>query len=319
MPTPSASVLLNRLQAKARLRHLQVLVKLAELRNLKRCAEALGLSQPGVTQLLADLERLVELPLFERHSRGVRITPAGQALLPLAQRMLDTLADGSEALTALRHQGEGVVRVAAITSAISGLLVRAVPAFALAHPGLQVQVRECDVDQCALQLARHEVDLVYCRAPSVPAAGCRFHPLVDDRFVVACGTAHPLAGRSGVRWSTLARHRWLLSPVGTAARQVFGQANLAPPLSPVITRVSALTWALLQAQPLLTLVPLGVVRQLLQAGQLALIEPAQALPFTPLGLLVPDLGATAAAQTFADFVGAFAQQERQGTPPALRS
>jgi DNA-binding transcriptional LysR family regulator len=323
MPTPSASVLLNRLQAKARLRHLQVLVKLAELRNLKRCAEALGLSQPGVTQLLADLERLVELPLFERHSRGVRITPAGQALLPLAQRMLDTLADGSEALTALRHQGEGVVRVAAITSAISGLLVRAVPAFARAHPGLQVQVRECDVDQCALQLARHEVDLVYCRAPSVPAAGCRFHPLVDDRFVVACGTAHPLAGRSGVRWSTLARHRWLLSPVGTAARQVFdqvmGQANLAPPLSPVITRVSALTWALLQAQPLLTLVPLGVVRQLLQAGQLALIEPAQALPFTPLGLLVPDLGATAAAQTFADFVGAFAQQERQGTPPALRS
>jgi DNA-binding transcriptional LysR family regulator len=84
----------------------------------------------------------------------VRITPAGQALLPLARACWTALADGSEALTALRHQGEGVVRVAAITSAISGLLVRAVPAFALAHPGLQVQVRECDVDQCALLLAR---------------------------------------------------------------------------------------------------------------------------------------------------------------------
>ena len=317
MPTPSASVLLNRLQAKARLRHLQVLVKLAELRNLKRCAEALGLSQPGVTQVLADLERLVELPLFERHSRGVRIAPAGLQLLPVARRMLDALAEGSEALTALRHQGEGVVRVAAITSAISGLLVRAVPAFALAHPKLQVQLRECDVDQCALLLARREVDLVYCRAPAVSAAGITFRPLVEDRFVVACGTAHPLAGRRGQRWSTLARHRWLLSPVGTAARQVFDQvmtqAGLSPPLSPVVTRVSALTWALLQTQPLLTLVPFGVVNQLVQAGQLALIEPAHDLPFTPLGLLMPDPGEAVAAQTFADFVEAFALDERGDT------
>ena len=87
MTVTSASVLLNRLQARARLRHLQVLVRVAELRNLRRSAEALGLSQPAVTQLLADLERLVELPLFERHARGVRHTPAGAQLVPLARRM----------------------------------------------------------------------------------------------------------------------------------------------------------------------------------------------------------------------------------------
>ena len=162
MTATSASVLLNRLQARARLRHLQVLVKLAELLNLKRCAEALGLSQPAVTQVLADLERLVELPLFDRHSRGVRITPAGQQLLPVARRMLDALAEGSETLTAMKRDGDGLVRVAAITAAVSGLLVRVVPAFALAHPKVQVHVRESEVDQCAPQLARHEVDIVVC-------------------------------------------------------------------------------------------------------------------------------------------------------------
>lgn len=311
MTATSASVLLNRLQAKARLRHLQVLVKLAELLNLKRCAEALGLSQPAVTQVLADLERLVELPLFDRHSRGVRITPAGQQLLPVARRMLEALAEGSETLTAMKRDGDGLVRVAAITAAVSGLLVRVVPAFAVAHPRVQVHVRESEVDQCAPQLARHEVDIVVCRQPASMPAGCRFVPLLDDRFVVACGTAHPLAGRRGVRWSTLARQRWLTSPVGSAARQVFDrtmtEAGASPALSPVVTRVSPLTWALLQAQALLTLVPYGVVRQLVEAGQLAVIEPLPAIPFGSLGLLMPELDTTTATRLFADFAQAFVQ------------
>ena len=310
MTVTSANVLLNRLQAKARLRHLQVLVKLAELRSLRRCAEALGLSQPAVTQLLADLERLVEIALFERHSRGVRLTPAGQELLPLARRMLAALAEGSEVLTALKQQGEGMVRIAAVTAAISGFLVRALPRFEQAHPRLQVQVRECDPEQCGLLLARGEVDLVLCRAPESEPAGARFTPLIMDRFVVACGNAHPLAGKRSVRWSVLARQRWLLSPVGSAARdrfdQMFTQAGLHPPASALITRVSALTWAMLDAQPLVTLVPFGVVRQLVDAGQLALIEPQPALHFVPLGTLMPTTGVTTAMQTFADFLGRFA-------------
>lgn len=312
-PTVTASVLLNRLQARARLRHLQVLSRLAELGSLKRCAEALGLSQPAVTQLLADLERLVELPLFERHSRGVRITAAGSELLPLARRMLDALAEGSEALSAMKRQGEGVVRVAAITGGVAGLLVRAVPAFAAQHPGVLLQVRESDVDQCLLQLARGETDVAVCREPSSLPAGCVFRPLLADRFVVACGPAHPLARRRSQRWATLARQRWLLSPTGTAAREVFdrvmAEADAVPDTAPVVTRISALTWALLRAEPLLTLVPHGVVRQLVEAGQLALIEPLPALPLAPLGLLMREPGAPAAALGFASFVEAFARRE----------
>jgi DNA-binding transcriptional LysR family regulator len=50
------------------------------------------------------------------------------------------------------------------------------------------------------------------------ATGCSFQPLLDDRFVIACGTQHPLAGRRGVRWATVATQRWLMSPVGSSAR-----------------------------------------------------------------------------------------------------
>jgi DNA-binding transcriptional LysR family regulator len=299
---PSASVLLNRLQARGRLRHLQVLVKLDELRHLRRTAEALGLSQPAVSQLLADLESLMGLPLFERHARGMRPSPAALLLLPLARSMLAALAQTSEVLGALHRRGEGVVRVAAITSAISGLLVHAVPAFSRVHPEVQVHVRECDVDQWPRLLMADEVDVVACRGPAALPPGHGFRPVLDDRFVVACGTDHPLAGRDGVPWQRLLGEVWVVSPTGSAARQAFDRIAalhaMEPAIDPVITRVSALTWALLAGHDRLTLVPYGVVRQLVEAGRLAVIEPASPLPFAPIGLVVPLQGVSAAVARF---------------------
>jgi hypothetical protein len=56
----NSQVLLNRMLAKLRIRHIQAMVKLAELGSVNRTAQALGLSQPAITLLLADLERLMD-------------------------------------------------------------------------------------------------------------------------------------------------------------------------------------------------------------------------------------------------------------------
>ena len=303
--TTSASVLMNRLQARARLRHLQVLVKLGELGNLRHSAEALGLSQPAVTQLLADLEGLVEVRLFERHSRGVRITPAGAELAAQARRVLDTMAAGCDALTAMKQAGEGVVRVAAIASGVTGLLAQTLPGFARAHPAVQVQVRDCDADQWALLLSRQEADMAVCRETGATPAGFVFQPLLQDHFVVACGPQHPLAGRR-LAWAALVDEVWLPAPVGSHARRVFDAqmdaAAAVPRLCQVVTRAPALTCAMLRADRLLTLVPHGVVRTLVEAGQLAVITPEPALPFSPLGLMLPAQGGTVAMRRLADYL-----------------
>lgn len=307
MPQLHATALLNRLQAKARLRHLQVLVKLAELGNLKRCAEALSLSQPAITHLLADLESLLEVALFDRHARGVRPTPYGDALLPLARRMLAALAEGSETLVAMRQAGAGTVRVAAITGAISGLLVVAVPEFARTQSGVHVEVREESLDVGLQALVRGEVDLLVARQRGTLPAGFRFVPLLEEHYVIACGVDHPLAGRIRRSWLALSKETWLLSPVGTSARAAFDAvmegAGARPQVSPVVTRVSAMTWAMLASQTLLTLVPEGVVRQLLAAGQLARVHGPELIPMTPLGMIVAESGLLPATGSFVDFLG----------------
>lgn len=301
---PSASVLFNRLQARLRIRHLQVFVKLGELRSLRRTAEAIQVSQPAVTQQLADLEQLLGLTLFERHARGVRPTVAGRELLPMARRMLDGLAQSCELVLNLRQQGAGVVRIAAIAGAVTGVLTQVVPAFSLAAPAVQVTILEMGIDACQLALARGDVDMVICRQPPTVPAGHVFLPLLHDPFVIACGVQHPLARQTQVPWALLERETWMLPPVDSVAREVFDQvmqhSAVMPQTCEVICRVASMTWAMLASRRLLTLVPYSVVGQLVAAGQLATLTPSPALPSSPLGLLFSEqelgVGTTAFVQ-----------------------
>ena len=310
----TASVLLNRLMARARLRHMQVLVQLAELGSVRRAAQAVGMTQPGVSQILADLERMLDVTLFHRHARGVRPTPACTDVLPLARQMLLGLAASAEAVSARRDLGQGVVRLIASTSAINGLLVRALPEFNRANPAIQVQVREGERDDQMLAIARGEIDLALCRQPPVVPEGWSFHALLEDRFVVACAADHPLARRRNLELAQLAGQTWLPSPAGSAARvcfdAMFAQSDDELRICQVITRTLALTWALLRQQPLLTVVPYCVVAHLVDTGELAVLKMRDAMPLEPIGLMTAIEPAGIATGRLTEFLVQFTGKPR---------
>jgi DNA-binding transcriptional LysR family regulator len=319
----TASVLLNRMLARARFRHVQVLVQLAELGSVKRTAEAVGMTQPGVTQILADLERMLDTPLFQRHARGVRPTPACMDVLPLARQMLLGLAASAEAVAARRGLGEGVVRLLATTASVNGLLVRALPEFNLRVPSVQVHLKEAEIDDALLAISRAEVDLVACRQPAVLPDGWAFRALLEDRFAVACAADHPLVRRRQLDWDDLADETWLPSPAGAAARKAFDAIVATMPgevrTCQVITRVPAATWWLLRRQRLLTLVPYSVVRHLVDIGELAVLKMRTPMPFEPLGMLLAERDVNAATQRLADFLAQFAAHPRTKERTALAS
>jgi DNA-binding transcriptional LysR family regulator len=304
------SVLLNRLLSRSRFRHLQMLVKLAELGSLRRTAEDLGLTQPAVTHLLKDLEELLDTQLFYRHARGVRPTPMGAALLPSARRILDNLAHGAEMVAARHGEAQGAVRVAAITGGISGLLVRALPAFNAVRPDIVVQVAEVDVEQLGLAVAHRDADLVLCRQPSILPEGWTFSRLFDDSFVVVCGSHHPLAGRRSIRFDELQSQLWLPLPISTAAQALFGDLTRSWD-SPartcrIITRAASLSWSLLQQTDMVSLVPRSVVRQLVEAGQYKILHLDAVYPFGSIGVMRLEDESGSAALQLADFLAKYA-------------
>lgn len=287
------SVLLNRLLARGKFRHLQVLLRLAELGSVQRAADAIGVTQSSVTQTLAYVEGLLDIKLFQRHARGVIPTPACQDLLPVARQMMMGLAEGADVLAARGRRGGGVVRLLVSVAAVQGVLLDALPGFHARHPAIEIHVREAEGEDQLLALARGEVDLIVCRRPVVVPEGWAFEPLCDDEIAIVARPGHPLLRRRRPDWSALAQATWLLAPAETLARRHFDamvqQHFDGPPRAhPLVTRNLVLTLKTVQTQPVLALLPMSFLRSLLAEGGIVRIPTPEPLPLAPLGLLRPD-------------------------------
>lgn len=307
----NATVLRNRLIGRARLRHLQLFVRVAELGSVMRAAEAVQLTQPAVTHALADLETLLDCTLFLRHSRGMRLTMAGQALLPLARQVLAAIEHGAEQVAAINNDAAGVVRVAAITAALNGLLAQALPEFSRRHGDILVLLEEVDAQQQAALVAAGDADLALCRGPDVMPEGWEFLPLMQDRFTVVCGPAHPLRRRRGVGISQLREAQWLVVPTSSISRDAFDRLfadGPQPQMRRIVTRAPAMLWALLVKEPLLCLLPASYSRQLVDAGLLAEVAIKQELPLEPIGMLSQPARLGDAAKILAEFLEEFARR-----------
>lgn len=302
----TASALLNRLLARGKFRHIQLLVKLAELGSVQRTADTIGMTQSSVTQALAYLEQLLETELFERHARGVRPTPACNDLLPVARNMLLRLTQSAELVAARSLHSQGSVRLMASAAALNGMLLRTLPEFADRYPAIQTQLIEAEGDDQLLAMSRGEVDLVACRKRAVIPEGWQFRSLIPDRFAILCASDHPLAGTPNVSVAMLAQQTWLLAPAGSLARirfdELASQFQLPPLIYPLVSRSSHLIGSLLLQRKLVALLPISVVGHLLDAGNLSEVNLGGAMPIEPLGLTHPTAGMGAAAATLFGFL-----------------
>jgi DNA-binding transcriptional LysR family regulator len=218
---PSANTLLNRFTVKAKFRHMQVLVKLAEIGSMRRAAEAVNMTQPAISQLVSELERLLETDLFFRHAKGVEPTEATKELLPIAHRILGALEDGAENIANRLQQRNGVVRVSASPAAMGGMIQGRLDAFAMRHPDVQVHILQMSDMDPLRGIVEQTADVVCTREPQVIPEGWVFEACTDDVLIVVCGANHPMAERKDIPIEELGQTKWLLNRVGSVARQRF--------------------------------------------------------------------------------------------------
>jgi|JI10StandDraft_1071094.scaffolds.fasta_scaffold27801_5 DNA-binding transcriptional LysR family regulator len=304
--TANATALRNRLISRARLRNILVFVKTAELGSVRLAAEAAGMAQPSASQSLAELESLLQAPLFLRHSRGMSLTAAGRALLPLARRLLDAVDEGAHRVAALQGSSSGMVRIAAITAAVHGFLMEALPHFSRDNPDIVLHLEEMEGKRQLALIADAEIDICLCRHPGTLPEGWRFEPLVADRFTIVCHPGHPLCTGRPVPLDELASEIWLTVPVSMAARRaldrLFEEAPQFPRLHSVVTTVPALITELLRTERLLALMPMRLVQRAIADGRLAEVPLPIDLPLLDIGMLRPEADENFALQKLSAFL-----------------
>jgi len=196
------------------LRLLKVLREVALRGSFSAAAEALSYSQPAVSQQIARLEAQAGVKLLERQPKGIKLTPAGEALVRHTERILAQLAEAQAELTEIASSARGRLRLAAFATAAGTIVPLAVSEFRRLRPGVRVELQLMDPPQSIPALRRGDVDLVITEEGGFEAdpnlAGLGVERLMDDVLYAALPAEHPLATRRAVAIGDLEDEEWMI-------------------------------------------------------------------------------------------------------------
>ncbi|WP_053845718.1 LysR family transcriptional regulator [Paracidovorax avenae] len=187
------------------LRQLEAFVAVAEHRSFSEAAQRLGLTAQAVSQLVAELEAVLGFRLFDRTTRRVSLSSAGQDFLGPADTVLRHVRAADSAASDVRNRAAGIVRVGAPLVLASAAIPAAILAYQAQRPRVVVRVKDLSVDHLVDAVLAGDVDLAV--GPDRPSGeGVRRVPMFDSLWVLWCAPTHPLARHSPLRWDDLRGH-----------------------------------------------------------------------------------------------------------------
>ncbi|MFT3813069.1 MAG: LysR family transcriptional regulator [Acidovorax sp.] len=213
------------------LRQLEAIVQVADAGSFRAAARRMEVSQPALSRTLRLAEETLGVRLFDRDTRRVAITAAGQELLPIARRVLAEFDGAFSELGQFLQGRSGRVTLAALPSAGVALLPRAMAAFRGAHPQVEFALVEAPAEALLAAVDDGRADFGLSVRP--PADGrVQYRHLLDDPMVLLCRQDDPLAARTSVPWSVFAGRPFIASQPRSSIRPitdtVFLQKRLAP-------------------------------------------------------------------------------------------
>jgi len=174
-----------------RLEQLEAFVEVARLGSVSRAAEALYATQPTLTARLKALEQELDAQLFIRSQRGMRLSDAGRAFLPFAERSLDTVSSGRRLLAELARGEAGQLALGAAPAVSTYVLPRILTRFRRTHPKVSLAVRTGHSEEVLELVLREQVQIGLGRALRHPELEAI--PFYEDELVLVVDPKHAFA------------------------------------------------------------------------------------------------------------------------------
>ena len=211
---------------------LRTFLAVAAERNLTRAAESVHTSAPAVSAQIKSLEDELGVRLFERTSRGMVLTLAGQRLVPEARRTLEAASGLRAAAAQIRGAVSGVVRMGAVIDPIGLRLGEVMVRLAELHPDVTLRLQQGMSQQLIDGVRRGELDCAYVLTPSASLEDADLLKLSQVPIVIALPARWALMGLPETNLE-LARKPWISTPqtcgLYDALRQFFREVGIEPP------------------------------------------------------------------------------------------
>jgi DNA-binding transcriptional LysR family regulator len=191
------------------LRHLRYFLAVAETLHFSKAAQILGIAQPPLSQQIKRLEQLLGHRLFDRTTRGVKLTLAGQLLAERARSTIEKVQDDLAQVRRLGRGEEGTLTVGFSGSVMFTDLPSAIQNYRRRYPKVELRLRELSTAAQISALLTGTIDLAFLRDGD-PTEGVQISTLFEERYVAVLPLTHALARRRSLRVGDLRNEPFVL-------------------------------------------------------------------------------------------------------------
>ena len=288
---------------------LRLLSEIASHGQLQLAADAIAVTQPAASRMLAEVERQLGAPLFVRRPKGMEPTSEGRAVLRRVEVVLREMRSMVADVDSLRQGLAGSVSVGAVTGPAVSLLMPAIREVKSIAPAAEISVDVMPSRDLLRHLMAGEMDFVLARIlPEADAHDFEITPMSDEKIVIVARASHPLARAHVVTLTELSSYEWVMqqrgAPIREAIVHAFGQVGLSEPRNVVsspsillsmayLAQGDAVTPMVTEVASLLTQPPIGAGFAVLNLPHDIRVSPYYLLrlrrrPLTPLALSLRD-------------------------------
>lgn len=202
------------------LRQLRYFAKAAETLNFSEAAKVLNIAQSSLSQQIKQLEDELGVQLFLRNSHSIRLTEAGEEMLPFALRTIYDADTCTDRIHDLRELLTGTLNIG-VTYSFSPILTESVILFMKMYPHIKLNIIYKPMGELMDLLAKRELDFVLAFKPTCPVENVESHILFQNCLSAVVCSTHPLASKEKVSLAELQKYDLALPSKGLQARNAF--------------------------------------------------------------------------------------------------
>jgi DNA-binding transcriptional LysR family regulator len=248
-----------------KLRDLHVFGTVVQRGSMAKAAAHLGISQPAVSEAIADLEHTFRVRLLDRSSRGVEPTVYGRALIKRGVAAFDELRQGVKEIEFLTDPTAGELRIGTTETMAAGLITAVIEPLSEQYPAVVFHVTQAPgVAQQYRDLRERNVELILGRIVTPAEEDLDAEILFEDPLCIVAGIQNPWVGRPTIELADLVGERWILpqpdSVIGSLVAGAFRASGLQVPRTAVVSNSLQLENALLASGRYVGFFPASLIR-----------------------------------------------------------
>jgi DNA-binding transcriptional LysR family regulator len=202
---------------------LRAFLAASDLGSFRSAAKVLHLSESALSRRIDKLEDALGVELLTRTTRKIELTTIGRTFVHRARNVILELESALIGIKDVAEQLSGEVTLACVPSAVGYFLPSVLDEYRKLYPKIRVRVLDESSSNVLLAVTRGDADFGVTYI-GTQEADIHFQPLIEEAFVLACPTSHPLSKHKKVTWKDIGQHGYIALAQGSGNRFLIDQA-----------------------------------------------------------------------------------------------